>query len=149
MNKQCTNLVPEPTDCGESSHWCHRRGHIPVSPVLITAQGRWGGSVYTATSFLTLLTYRTEPFLRSRPLRGYSRTSQHFIEPEGSLRCSQQPSTGPCPPPDRSSSIPSHHIPLRYILILSIHLRLRLPSGLFHFWFSHKYPSFLTLCNSK
>jgi hypothetical protein len=46
------------------------------------------------------------------------------MEPEGSLLpCSQEPSTGPYPEPDRSSP--------RSILIVSIHLRLGLPSGLF------------------
>jgi hypothetical protein len=34
---------------------------------------------------------------------------QHFMEPEGSLSCSQEPSTGPYPKPDRSS--PVHTIP--------------------------------------
>jgi hypothetical protein len=33
------------------------------------------------------LTYRAEPFSRSRHLCSYSRTSQHFMEPEGSLLC--------------------------------------------------------------
>jgi hypothetical protein len=53
------------------------------------------------------------------------------MELEGSLPFSQKPSTGPYSEPDRSS--PYHPIPsyLRSILILSIHLRLCLPSGLF------------------
>jgi hypothetical protein len=48
------------------------------------------------------------------------------MEPEGSLLCSQEPSTGPYPEPDKS-----HPISRRSILILSTHLRLGLPSGLF------------------
>jgi hypothetical protein len=36
----------------------------------------------------------TEPFLRSCQLRSHSRNSQHFMEPEGSLPCSQEPSAG-------------------------------------------------------
>jgi hypothetical protein len=43
--------------------------------------------------------------------------------------CLQEPFTGPYPEPVRS--IPYHPIPLRSILILSTHLRLGLPSGLF------------------
>jgi hypothetical protein len=49
-----------------------------------------------------------EPFLRSRQLCSYSRFSQHFMEPECSLPCSQEPFTGPSPEPDRS--IPCHPI---------------------------------------
>jgi hypothetical protein len=78
-----------------------------------------------------LLTYGAGPFLRRRQLCSYSRISQHFMEPEGSLPCSQEPSPGPYPEPDRSS--PYHPILslLRSVLLLSTHLRLRLPSGLF------------------
>jgi hypothetical protein len=49
------------------------------------------------------MTYGAEPFLRSRQLCSYSGTSQYFIEPECSLQCSQEPSTGPYPEPHRSS----------------------------------------------
>jgi hypothetical protein len=41
------------------------------------------------------LTHGAEPFLTSRQLCSYSRTYQHFMEPEGSLPCSQELSTGP------------------------------------------------------
>jgi hypothetical protein len=53
------------------------------------------------------------------------------MEPDGSLPCSQKPSTGPYPEPDQYNTY--HHILslLRSILILSTHLRLGLPSGLF------------------
>jgi hypothetical protein len=47
------------------------------------------------------LTQGAEAFLRSCHLCSYSRTSQHFMEPEGSLLCSQEPSTGPYPEPDQ------------------------------------------------
>jgi hypothetical protein len=43
------------------------------------------------------LIHRAEPFLRSRQFCSYSRASQHFIEPEGSLSRSQQTSTGQYP----------------------------------------------------
>ena len=41
-----------------------------------------------------LLTHGAEPFWRNRQFCSYSRISQHFMEPEGSLPCSQEPSTG-------------------------------------------------------
>jgi hypothetical protein len=76
------------------------------------------------------LTYGAEPFLRSCQLCSHSRSSQHFIESEGSLPCSQEPSTGPYPEPDQSN--PYHSIlSFRSILILSSHLHLGHPIGLF------------------
>jgi hypothetical protein len=53
------------------------------------------------------------------------------MEPEGSLPCSQEPSTVPYPEPDQSS--PCHTILslLWFILILSSHLYLDIFSGLF------------------
>jgi hypothetical protein len=72
------------------------------------------------------LTHAAEPFLRSCQLCRYSRNSQHFMEPGGSSPRSQDPSTGTYPKPARS-----HPTYLRSILILSIPLRLGLPSGFF------------------
>jgi hypothetical protein len=76
-----------------------------------------------------LLSYGAEPFLRNRQLCSYSRTSQHFVKPNSSLLCSQVSSICPYPKPDRFC--PHHPISLRSILILSTHLRLHLPNGLF------------------
>ena len=53
------------------------------------------------------------------------------MEPEGSLPDSQVPATSPHPEPARSSPYPPHSTSLRSILILSSHLRLGLPNGLF------------------
>jgi hypothetical protein len=56
-----------------------------------------------------------ESFLRSHQSLIYSRISQHFMEPEeGSLPCSQEPSTGPI----LSQINPVYFISLRSILIL-------------------------------
>jgi hypothetical protein len=52
------------------------------------------------------------------------------MEPECSLSCSQEPFVGPYPEPDQWS--PYHPTLCRNILILSSHLLLDLPSGLFH-----------------
>jgi hypothetical protein len=60
---------------------------------------------------MTSLTYAVEPFLRSRQLCSYSRTSQHFMEPKGSLPCSQEPSTGPYPDRDQSNT----YYPILYL----------------------------------
>jgi hypothetical protein len=55
------------------------------------------------------------------------------MEPEGLLACSQEPSTGPYFEPDKFSPYNSilFIYSLRSNLILSSHLRLGLPSGLF------------------
>jgi hypothetical protein len=89
----------------------------------------YGGGKFKSTHQL----HGAEAFLRSRQLCSYSRSSQNFMEPEGSLPCSQEPSTGPYPQPDGFSS---HHPILRSILVISTHLRLGLPSGLFPSGFS-------------
>jgi hypothetical protein len=57
---------------------------------------------------ISLTNYGVEPFLRSRQLCSYSSISQYFMESEGSLPCSQEPSTGPYPQTDQYS--PYHPI---------------------------------------
>jgi hypothetical protein len=58
---------------------------------------------------IIIITHGAEPILRSCQLCSYLRTSQHFMEPEGSLQCSQEPSNGPYSEPDQSN--PYHPIP--------------------------------------
>jgi hypothetical protein len=53
------------------------------------------------------------------------------MEPEGSLPYSQKPATGPYSEPAESSSPHSIPVSLRFILMLSSHIRLDLPSGIF------------------
>ena len=61
------------------------------------------------------------------------------MEPEGSLLHSQMPATYPYPEPYRSSPYPHISLFWRSVLILSFHLRLGLPSGLFPSGFPTKY----------
>jgi hypothetical protein len=60
------------------------------------------------TSIYHSLTHGAEPFLGSCQLSSHSRNSQHFMETKDSLRCSQEPSTGPYPGPGQSN--PYHPI---------------------------------------
>jgi hypothetical protein len=62
---------------------------------------------------------------------GHSIVSQHVMEPEGSIPNSQQLSTCSYPEPDQSSPHHSHTTSPRSMLMLSTHLCLGLPSGLF------------------
>jgi hypothetical protein len=78
-----------------------------------------------------LLTYGAEHFLRSCQLCSDSRNSQHFTEPKGSSSCPQESTNWSLSWARSIQSIPSHPISLGSILILSTHLRLGLPSGLF------------------
>jgi hypothetical protein len=89
-------------------------------------------ATFIRTGAFHISLHGAEPFLRSRQSLSYSRISQHYMEPEGSLPRSQEPSTGPYPQPDQCS--PRHPILssfLRFILILLSHLRLYLSSGPF------------------
>jgi hypothetical protein len=62
------------------------------------------------------------------------------MEPKGSLPCSQALSIDPYPQPDQSSPYHLDHISLWTILILSSHLRPRLPNGIFPSGFPTKIP---------
>jgi hypothetical protein len=75
---------------------------------------------FNSDSFCSIieLTYGAEPFLRSCKLCSHSRTSQHFMEPAGSLPCSQEPSTAPYLQPDRSSP---YHPTLSKIYFNTVH----------------------------
>jgi hypothetical protein len=76
---------------------------------------------------------------------GHSIVSQHFMEPEGSIPNSQELSTCSYPePPIQSTSL--HPTSLRSILILSTHLLLGLPSGLFPSGFPTNNPLLVNGC---
>jgi hypothetical protein len=121
-----------------SSSWMKNKPHNQhnISSELL---GSW---TLFIVRYSYLLSYGAEPFSRSCKLCSHSRTSQHFKKPEGSLPCSQEPSTGLYAEPDWSS--PYHPFSLRSILILSTHLLLGLRSAL-SFWLSHQYPIWIPL----
>jgi hypothetical protein len=88
-----------------------------------------------------------ESFLRSRQLCSYSRISQYFTKPEGSLPCSQEPSTGPYPDPDQSSL---YHPTLLSKIYFNI---IQAPTSwsfkwCFSFWLSHQYHTYAFIFTS-
>jgi hypothetical protein len=122
--------------CGITGHSSRKLLYLnssslqPLASILLSSTFVTSTSINSVVSNLPLR-YGAEPILRNCQLCSYSGTSQHFKEPEGSSPCLQELSTGHYPEPHRSS--PYHPILslLRSILILSIYLRLGLPSGLF------------------
>jgi hypothetical protein len=103
-----------------------------------TVYSRWSicslssaGGPQFALSYCTLIypTICSWVLSRSERLLSYSRNSEHFMEPNGSLPCSQELATSSCPEPDEFSPYP--HPSLTSIIILSSHSLLCLPSGIF------------------
>jgi hypothetical protein len=78
---------------------------------------------------LTNLPHGAESFLRRRQSLSYSRISKHFMEPEGSLPSSHEPSAGLYPEPDTSNSY-RPILSLGSVLILSSNICLGLLSDL-------------------
>jgi hypothetical protein len=79
--------------------------------------------------WLTILGTELSPSWEAANCAAIQEIPSNFKEPQGSSPCSQEPSIGPYPEPVQSN--PHHTISPRSILILSTHLRLGLPSGLF------------------
>jgi hypothetical protein len=80
---------------------------LPLFPIYISSL--FSNLIHLSIHPPTSLTHAAEPFLRSCQLCSHSRTSQHFMEPQSSLPCSQEPSTGPYSEGDQSK--PYHPTP--------------------------------------
>jgi hypothetical protein len=82
--------------CPDSAHVCIAAVQYVQHSIGSTCESVFRRPPWTKDSFIYhSITHGTDPFLRSCQLCSYSRTSQHFMEPEGSLPPSQEPSTGP------------------------------------------------------
>jgi hypothetical protein len=90
------------------------------------------------------LTHGAETFLGSSQMCSYSRASQYFMEPEGSLSCSQEPPLVPI----LSQINPIHTIP-SYLSKIQFN-KVRPPTSWSSpwspsFWLSHQYPICISL----
>jgi hypothetical protein len=117
-------------------------GSIVIEPIAASVLTSIGALIFCRYCYhCNLLTHGAEPFLRSRQSCSHSRTSQHLIEPEGSIPCSHEPSTGPYPEPYQSN--PHYNIPS---CLSKIHVSIVHPPTSWssqwslYFWLSHQYP---------
>jgi hypothetical protein len=77
---------------------------IPAFELAKAVHALDGAATVIGTGY-DLLTYGAKPFLRTGKLWSPSRTSQHFMEPEGSITWTEEPSTGPYTEPYPSSTL--------------------------------------------
>jgi hypothetical protein len=77
---------------------------IGLFPELIELEDGWTLEL-VGTQVAKRKIHGAELFLRSCQSLSYSRISQHFMELQGLLSCSQEPSTGPYPKPDQPNPI--------------------------------------------